>query len=158
MISYSKKLISKNFLIFRIVLNKADMVNQQQFVRVYGALMWSLGKVLKSPEVPRIYIGSFWNQPLRFEYNRKLFEAEKHDLLKVIFNATYKYHRLNQFLLYKLLKSYHIASDINYNVYIFSSFTFRILNPFQEVMPYVKLMIWSNGHAWPKFTCTLYQN
>ena len=86
------------------MLNKADMVNQQQFVRVYGALMWSLGKVLKSPEVPRIYIGSFWNQPLRFEYNRKLFEAEKHDLLKVIFNATYKYHRLKQFLLLKTFK------------------------------------------------------
>ena len=27
-------------------------------MRVYGALMWSLGKVLTCPEVPRVYIGN----------------------------------------------------------------------------------------------------
>lgn len=54
----------------RIVLNKADMVDHQQLMRVYGALMWSLGKVFNTPEVCRVYIGSFWNEPLHFDANR----------------------------------------------------------------------------------------
>lgn len=43
----------------RIVLNKSDQIDQQQLMRVYGALMWSLGKVFKSPEVSKVYVGSF---------------------------------------------------------------------------------------------------
>ncbi|KAJ1793112.1 hypothetical protein LPJ59_004761, partial [Coemansia sp. RSA 2399] len=44
----------------RIVLNKCDQISQQQLMRIYGALMWSLGKVITTPEVNRVYLGSFW--------------------------------------------------------------------------------------------------
>ena len=68
----------------RIVLNKADGITNQQLMRVYGALMWSLGKVLNTPEVARVYCGSFWDQPYQNDDNRKLFEAEEEDLFKDI--------------------------------------------------------------------------
>ena len=42
--------------------------------------MWSLSRILGNPEVSRIYVGSFWNQPLQFTGNRELFEAEQDDL------------------------------------------------------------------------------
>jgi hypothetical protein len=42
--------------------------------------MWSLGKVITSPETCRVYIGSFWDQPLRVDEQRKLFESEENDL------------------------------------------------------------------------------
>ncbi|MBN3274310.1 EHD4 protein, partial [Polyodon spathula] len=67
-----------------VVLNKADQVDTQQLMRVYGALMWSLGKVLNTPEVARVYLGSFWSKPLQNTENRKLFEAEAQDLFKDI--------------------------------------------------------------------------
>lgn len=50
----------------RVVLNKADQVDQQQLMRVYGALMWSLGKVFKSPEVWLHHSGLSWASVLWF--------------------------------------------------------------------------------------------
>uniref|UniRef100_A0A673MPE0 EH domain-containing protein 2-like n=1 Tax=Sinocyclocheilus rhinocerous TaxID=307959 RepID=A0A673MPE0_9TELE len=70
----------------RVVLNKADMVDSQELMRVYGALMWSLGKVFCTPEVLRVYIGSFWSSPMRMTDNRKLFEQEEEDLFAGIQN------------------------------------------------------------------------
>jgi EH domain-containing protein 1 len=66
----------------RCILNKADQVDRQKLMRVYGALMWSLGKVIKSPEALRIYVGSFWDQPLMINDNALLFEVEEADLMK----------------------------------------------------------------------------
>eukprot|EP01038_Epipyxis_sp_PR26KG_P005497 gene5497-7609_t len=66
----------------RCILNKADQVDRQRLMRVYGALMWSLGKVIKSPEVLRVYIGSFWDQPLMYDDNAQLFEMEEKDLMR----------------------------------------------------------------------------
>ncbi|KAF9336243.1 hypothetical protein BGZ91_010105 [Linnemannia elongata] len=68
----------------RVILNKSDMVNQQQLMRVYGALMWSLGKVIQTPEVMRVYLGSFWvnRPPNAFEDCRSLLDAEQEDLIK----------------------------------------------------------------------------
>jgi len=43
--------------------------------------MWSLGKVIGTPEVLRVYIGSFWEQPFHNTDNAALFEAETKDLL-----------------------------------------------------------------------------
>lgn len=65
----------------RVVLNKADRVNTQQLMRVYGALMWALGKVVGSPEVLRVYIGSFWDQPFADDTNAQFFQMEQADLL-----------------------------------------------------------------------------
>jgi hypothetical protein len=51
-------------------------------MRVYGALMWSLGKVIQTPEVMRVYISSFWDNEYQIKDNAKLFDAEKQDLLE----------------------------------------------------------------------------
>ena len=72
----------------RIVLNKADSISNQQLMRVYGALMWSLGKVINTPEVMRVYVGSFWN-PEKADFiplNRELLETEHADLLRDLKN------------------------------------------------------------------------
>ena len=66
----------------RCILNKADQIDRQQLMRVYGALLWSLGKTMSSPEVARVYVGSFWDESLRNLDNAALFEAEEKDLMK----------------------------------------------------------------------------
>mmetsp|Transcript_11423 Transcript_11423/g.22658 ORF Transcript_11423/g.22658 Transcript_11423/m.22658 type:complete len:582 (+) Transcript_11423:310-2055(+) len=66
----------------RCILNKADQIDRQQLMRVYGALLWSLGKTISTPEVTRVYVGSFWSQPLQTLDNAQLFEDEEKDLMK----------------------------------------------------------------------------
>ena len=93
-------LIKKNQSKIRIVLNKADMISTQQLMRVYGALMWSLGKVLGTPEVTRVYIGSFWDKPMQNDENRRLFEAEHEDLFADIVSLprTASVRKLNEMI------------------------------------------------------------
>uniref|UniRef100_A0A7C9DP58 Uncharacterized protein n=1 Tax=Opuntia streptacantha TaxID=393608 RepID=A0A7C9DP58_OPUST len=88
----------------RVVLNKADQVDTQQLMRVYGALMWSLGKVLNTPEVVRVYIGSFNDKPINEDavgpMGRDLFEKEQNDLLSDLKDIPKKAcdRRINEFV------------------------------------------------------------
>eukprot|EP00246_Nothoceros_aenigmaticus_P012360 TRINITY_DN3806_c0_g1_i2.p1 TRINITY_DN3806_c0_g1~~TRINITY_DN3806_c0_g1_i2.p1 ORF type:complete len:348 (+),score=68.63 TRINITY_DN3806_c0_g1_i2:592-1635(+) len=88
----------------RVVLNKADQVDTQQLMRVYGALMWSLGKVLNTPEVMRVYIGSFNDKPINEgaigPIGRELFEREQNDLLADLKDIPRKAcdRRINEFV------------------------------------------------------------
>lgn len=88
----------------RVVLNKADQVDTQQLMRVYGALMWSLGKVLNTPEVVRVYIGSFNDKPINEEavgpMGRDLFQREQNDLIADLKDIPKKAcdRRINEFV------------------------------------------------------------
>ncbi|KAF0891028.1 hypothetical protein E2562_005122 [Oryza meyeriana var. granulata] len=88
----------------RIVLNKADQVDAQQLMRVYGALLWSLGKVLNTPEVMRVYIGSFNDKPIKETaagpLGTELFEKEQDDLLSDLNDIPKKAcdRRINEFV------------------------------------------------------------
>ncbi|KAK3280599.1 hypothetical protein CYMTET_11567 [Cymbomonas tetramitiformis] len=67
----------------RVVLNKADQLSNQQFIKVHGALMWSLSRVIRSPEAVRVYPGSFWDTPMRASCDMQgLLESEMADFYK----------------------------------------------------------------------------
>lgn len=70
----------------RVVLNKADQISTQQLLRVYGALLWSLSTVIGTPEVCRVYLGSFWDAPLQHTEQAELLQREEADLIQEIMN------------------------------------------------------------------------
>ena len=73
---YKIKILHSLLFQVRIVLNKADQVDHHELMRVYGALMWSISKVINVPECPKVFVGSFWDQQLKHDLYRKLFEKE----------------------------------------------------------------------------------
>ncbi|CAJ1350239.1 unnamed protein product [Effrenium voratum] len=66
----------------RCVLNKADQIDAANLVRVYGALLWNVGKVLRTPEVARVFVSSFWNEEYLYQDHKKLFDQDKDAVLK----------------------------------------------------------------------------
>uniref|UniRef100_A0A7S4B5X4 Uncharacterized protein n=1 Tax=Chrysotila carterae TaxID=13221 RepID=A0A7S4B5X4_CHRCT len=65
----------------RVVLNKSDSLDPTELLKINSALTWSLARILKAPEVRRIYVGSFWDQPLNPNFMSELFEREAAVLL-----------------------------------------------------------------------------
>jgi len=63
------------------VLNKADQLDQESLMRVYGALLWSMGRIFKGAEVARIYVGSFHDEPLLRAEHKTLFDKDKKVLM-----------------------------------------------------------------------------
>eukprot|EP01042_Synura_sphagnicola_P015829 gene15829-20046_t len=59
------------------VLNKADMLDTESLMRVYGALLWSMGRIFKGAEVTRIYVGSFHDTALLTQEHKALFEKDE---------------------------------------------------------------------------------
>jgi len=70
---------------FRILLNKADSLEPATLMRSYGGLMFGLGRVFHTPELKRIYVGSFRDEPYDpesailhsiFENDKKLLDED----------------------------------------------------------------------------------
>ncbi|XP_022647533.1 EH domain-containing protein 1-like [Varroa jacobsoni] len=61
----------------RFIINKADEItSDEELMKVYGAILWSLGQVLGTPEVPDILLGSFWSRGARADSkNSEMFMA-----------------------------------------------------------------------------------
>ena len=65
----------------RLILNKADTLNMQELMRVYGALFWNLAPLINVTEPPRVYTGSFWSKPFVRNGSGDLFIKEETSLL-----------------------------------------------------------------------------
>ncbi|KFD55076.1 hypothetical protein M514_03994 [Trichuris suis] len=75
-----------------LILNKADRCNTIALEHVRGAVAWSLSRMLKGNEVPRIYTCSFWDQPLRYPDHHERFERDLREISNRIRSLTYAVH------------------------------------------------------------------
>jgi len=66
----------------RIVLNKADGFTSLELLRVYGSLMWALGKVFTCPEAVVVYVGSFRDGELQNKELEDLFNKSTAELFQ----------------------------------------------------------------------------
>ena len=66
----------------KVVLNKSDSISHQHLMNVYGALLWNLGRVIKTPEVVKVYIGSFWDEHPKNEETAALIKKEMNDFMR----------------------------------------------------------------------------
>ena len=71
-----------------VVLNKADSITTPQLIRVYGGLMWALGRIINTLEVTRVYIGSFWDARYIHNESQNVFEEHKYQLFTEIQELT----------------------------------------------------------------------
>ena len=57
--------------------NGSGAAGDQELMRVYGSVMWALGKVLRGvPEVPKLVVGSFWDAEMPFEDDDEVEDGE----------------------------------------------------------------------------------
>jgi len=70
----------------RCILNKADAVTREQLVRVYGSLLWSMGKIFHSPEVVRVFTGSYWDEELVHDDFQSMFDSDEWLLINELVN------------------------------------------------------------------------
>ncbi|XP_022611313.1 sarcalumenin-like [Seriola dumerili] len=66
----------------RLILNKADSLTNQDLMRVYGALFWSMAPLINVTEPPRVYVSSFWPLDYAADTSRELFMKEESSLLE----------------------------------------------------------------------------
>jgi EH domain-containing protein 1 len=114
------------------VLNKADQLDTESLMRVYGALLWSMGRIFKGAEVSRIYVGSFRDEPSTREEHKKLFDKDKKVLMnhmeqlpkacsmrkinEMVIKPTYLY---DIFVLNPAIISYVCIKPIYYTIFLY---------------------------------------
>ncbi|CAE7810452.1 Ehd1 [Symbiodinium sp. CCMP2592] len=79
----SKKSESK----IRFVLNKAEKLDRFELARVFGALMWSLSKVINSPEMPHVFLSPASNQLDLSKEALAFFQSEGERLRQELFQV-----------------------------------------------------------------------